>query len=448
MGFRQSRREPTAPSPDITAVPQSASPNRPHPDASPGSPPSQRSGPLAGIRVLDIATMIAAPLAGSILGDYGADVVKIELPGAGDTVRKLGEQREGIGLYWKTLSRNKRSVALDLRRPEGQELFLRWLPQFDVLIENFRPGTLDRWNLSEARLREVNPSLVILRVTGFGQTGPYSTRQGFGTLAETMSGVASVLVRDMRGFPKDRPALTSFPLGDISAAMMAVNGTLAALVQRERTGKGETVDLAIYESLLKFMEIELLQHDETAPPSPSFVEERYADSAPRGMYRCQNDEWMALSGSAQPVAERILTLIGGEELAKDPRFANNALRVRNIAALDTIIQDWCAQFSREEAIARMSAAGCAAGPVETVRTLLSNPQVVAREVVTTVADPDLGPLRMTSVIPRFEGHPLQPPRPGPTIVGADTAAVLAADLGLSAAELAALDAQGAIDLPT
>ncbi len=429
-------------------MPQS-SPDDP---ASPGSAAAAlrplRSGPLAGIRVLDIATMIAAPLAGSILGDYGADVVKIELPGAGDTVRKLGEQREGVGLYWKTLSRNKRCVALDLRRPEGQALFLRWLPQFDVLIENFRPGTLDRWNLSEARLREVNPSLVILRVTGFGQTGPYSGRQGFGTMAETMSGVSSVLVRDMRGFPKDQPALTSFPMGDVSAAMMAVNGTLAALVQRERTGKGETVDLAIYESLLKFMELELLQHDATAAPSPTFVEERYADSAPRGMYRCKNDEWMSLSGSAQPIAERILLLVGGEELAKDPRFADNALRVRNIVELDAIIQGWCAQYTREEAITRMSAAGCAVGPVETVRTLLSNPQVVARQVVTTVQDPDLGPLRMTSVIPRFGGHELQPPRPGPTIVGADTAAVLSADLGMSAAELAELDAQGAIDLPS
>lgn len=431
-------------SPDNPASPgDAASPGTGGADLQP-----RRSGPLAGVRVLDIATMIAAPLAGSILGDYGADVVKIELPGAGDTVRKLGEQRDGIGLYWKTLSRNKRSVALDLRRPEGQALFLRWLPQFDVLIENFRPGTLDRWNLSEARLREINPSLVILRVTGFGQTGPYSARQGFGTLAETMSGVSSVLVRDMRGFPKDQPALTSFPLGDISAAMMAVNGTLAALVQRERTGKGETVDLAIYESLLKFMELELLQHDETAPPSPTFVEERYADAAPRGMYRCQNDEWMALSGSAQPVAERILMLIGGEELARDPRFANNALRVRNVVELDAIIQGWCAQYTREEAITRMSAAGCAVGPVETVRTLLSNPQVVAREAVMRVDDPDLGPLRMTTVIPRFESHKPQPPRPGPSVVGADTASVLAADLGLSAAELAELDAQGAIDLPS
>jgi crotonobetainyl-CoA:carnitine CoA-transferase CaiB-like acyl-CoA transferase len=391
--------------------------------------------------------MIAAPLAGSILGDYGADIVKVELPGAGDTVRKMGEQRAGIGLYWKTLSRNKRSVALDLRHPDGQELFLKWLPQFDVLIENFRPGTLERWNLGEERLRKVNPALIILRVTGFGQTGPYRSRQGFGTLAETMSGVASVLVRDMRDFPRDRPALTSFPMGDVSAAMMGVNGTLAALVQRERSGKGETVDLAIYESLLKFMELELLTHDDKAPPSERFVEERFADSAPRGMYRCRNDEWMALSGSAQPVAERILNLVGGAELAGDPRFRTNELRVRNVDALDGIIGDWCADKSRAEAIEKMSAAGCAVGPVETVRTLLRNPQVVAREAILEVEDPLMGSLRMTNVIPRFAGHAAVPPTPGPSLVGADTRAVLGADLKLGDDDLEKLRESGVIQFP-
>jgi len=403
-----------------------------------------RGGPLAGIRVIDIATMIAAPLTASILGDYGADVIKVELPGTGDTVRKLGEQRDGVGLYWKTLSRNKRSVALDLRSAEGQQLFLRWLPRFDVLIENFRPGTLDRWNLGEAQLRAVNPSLVILRMTGFGQTGPYRARQGFGTLAETMSGVASVLVRDMAGFPRDQPALTSFPLGDVSAAMMGANGVLAALVQRGRTGKGETIDLAIYEALLKFMEIELLRHDADAPPSPHFVEEQLADSAPRGMYRCKNDEWMALSGSAQPVAERILKLVGGDEVVRDPRFANNALRVRNVAALDGIIAAWCAAHTRAEAIEKMSAAGCAAGPVETVRTLLRNPQVVARQAILEVQDPDLGKLRMTNVIPRFVSHDAPPPRPGPSLVGHDTIEVLSKDLGLSVAEIEQLQQRGVL----
>jgi crotonobetainyl-CoA:carnitine CoA-transferase CaiB-like acyl-CoA transferase len=184
--------------------------------------------------------------------------------------------------------------------------------------------------------------------------------------------------------------------------------------------------------------------DAAAPPSSTFVEERAPDSAPRGMYRCKNDQWMALSGSAQPVAERILTLVGGAELANDPRFRNNALRVRNVAELDAIIQGWCAQHTRDEAIARMSAAGCAVGPVETVRTLLKNPQVVAREAVIEVDDPDIGPLRMTNVIPRFMSHETVPPRPGPSLIGADTAAVLANDLGLSRDDLDQLQQSGVI----
>jgi crotonobetainyl-CoA:carnitine CoA-transferase CaiB-like acyl-CoA transferase len=253
-----------------------------------------------------------------------------------------------------------------------------------------------------------------------------------------------VLVRDMAGFPRDRPALTSFPLGDVSAAMMAANGVLAALVQRGRTGRGETIDLAIYEALLKFMEIELLRHDDQAPRPTTFVEEQLANSAPRGMYRCKNDEWMALSGSAQPVAERILKLVGGNALASDPRFANNALRVRNVAALDAAIQDWCADHTRAEAIEKMSAAGCAAGPVETVRTLLQNPQVLARQAILDVQDPELGKLRMTSVIPRFESHEMPPPQPGPNAVGRDTVTVLREELGLSLEEIEQLQRRGVL----
>ncbi|HUA77420.1 MAG TPA: CoA transferase [Acetobacteraceae bacterium] len=405
----------------------------------------KRPGPLAGLRVLDIATMIAAPLTASILGDYGADIVKIEMPGAGDTVRKLGAQRDGVGLYWKTLSRNKRSVAMDLRHPEAQRLFLRWLPQFDVLIENFRPGTLERWNLAPERLREIHPPLIILRMTGFGQDGPYRTRQGFGTLAEAMSGVASVLVRDMPGFPRSRPALTSFPLGDVTAGMMGVNGVLAALWNRERRGAGEIVDLAIYEALLKFMELEVLRYEgeseaETEAP-------RIPDSAPRGLYRCGDGHWMALSGSAQPVAERILRLIGGEALAADPRFRTNALRVAHVEELDAIISGWCAGRSREDCIAKMSAAGCAAGPLESVGTLVANPQVLARRAFVEVEDPELGPLRMTNVLPQFAGHARAEPRPGPGEVGADTLTVLAEDLGLGTDEIAHLQREGALGGP-
>lgn len=406
--------------------------------------PTDCSGPLSGIRVLDIATMIAAPLTASVLGDYGADVVKVELPGVGDTVRKMGEQRKGVGLYWMTLGRNKHSVALDLRVAAAQELFLRWLPKFDVLIENFRPGTLERYNLGPARLHEVHPQLVILRMTGFGQTGPYRSRQGFGTLAEAMSGVASVIVKNVRGFPRDRPALTAFPLGDVTAGIMGVNAVLAALLHRQRTGAGDTIDLAIYEALLKFMELDIIRYSDDPNAARGDHGARCPDSAPRGLYRCADGRWVALSGSTQPVAERLLRLIGGEALALDPRFRTNALRVEHVEELDRLIDKWCATRTRDDAIMAMSGAGCAAGTVETVGTLLSNPQVVARDAIVMVEDPDAGPLRMTNVTPRFERHATRPPRPAPAHVGADTAAVLARDLGLDDKALEELHRLGAI----
>jgi crotonobetainyl-CoA:carnitine CoA-transferase CaiB-like acyl-CoA transferase len=405
-------------------------------------PQAGRPGPLAGLRVLDLATMIAAPLTASILGDYGADVVKLEVPETGDTVRKLGEQRGGVGLYWKSLSRNKRSVAVNLRHPEAQRLLLRWLPHFDVLIENFRPDTLERWNLGPEQLHRVHPGLIILRMTGFGQDGPYRARQGFGTLAEAMSGVASVMLRDSPGYARERPALTSFPLGDVTAGLMGVNGVLAALWHRQRSGRGEVIDLAIYESLLKFMELEILRHQDE--PRPGSQAERVPDAAPRGVYRCSDGSWMALSGSAQPVAERTLRLIGGDVLMADPRFLTNELRVAHVEELDAIIGAWCASRGRDECIAKLSAAGCAAGPVETVGTLLSNPQVIAREAVVEVDDPEIGRLRMTNVLPRFAGHARHRPRPGPHAVGADTIALLMADLGLDCAEIARLQSEGAI----
>jgi crotonobetainyl-CoA:carnitine CoA-transferase CaiB-like acyl-CoA transferase len=390
--------------------------------------------------VLDIATMIAAPLTASILGDYGAQVIKVELPGPGDTVRKMGVQRGGTGLYWRTLARNKESVALDLRKPAAQDLLLRWLPSFDVLIENFRPGTLDRYGLPAERLRAANPKLVIFRMTAFGQDGPYRNRQGFGTLAETLSGSASVLLKGLRGHAAKRPALTSYPLADVAAGMAGANGVLAALLQAARTGRGEVVDLAIYEAMLKFMELELLAHVDGAPP-PTGREP--PDAAPRGVYECSDGRWVALSGSTQPVAYRILTLVGGLELASDPRFLDNASRVANVDALDDLIEAWCASRKMDVVIEQMSAAGCAIGPVETVESLLVNPQIVSREAVLELADAS-GPLRMTTTIPRFESHPRPPPRPGPVAVGADTETVLRRELGLGDGELAALRAAGAI----
>ena len=404
--------------------------------------PKPKDGPLSGVRVLDIATMIAAPLAASILGDYGADVVKIELPGRGDTGRKMGAQKNGIGLYWRTLGRNKVSVALDLHQKEAQDIIKSWIGQFDILIENFRPGTLERYNLGVEDLRRINPKLVVLQVTAFGQTGPYRERHGFGTLAETMSGVSSVLVKNIRGFSNERPALTSFPLGDVTAGIVGVNGILAALYRAQKTGKGEVIDLAIYEALLKFMELEIISHDADNPPVTS--QQRKPDSAPRGVYECSDGHWIAISASTQPVALRFLKLLGGDELVADPRFLNNELRVEHVDALDELIDQWCARLSADEATRLLSEAGCAVGPVETVASLLENPQIVARQSIVDVADAALGTLHMTNVIPRFQSFAPQLPEPGPVAIGAHTAEVLMRDLQLTQDQITALKARGVI----
>ncbi|TYP90772.1 CaiB/BaiF CoA transferase family protein [Blastococcus xanthinilyticus] len=391
---------------------------------------------LDGVRVLDLSTMIAAPTTATILGDYGADVVKVEMPGTGDFVRRFGRQVDGQGLYWKTLSRGKRSVALDLRRPEGRDLVLRWIGQFDVLVENFRPGTLERWGLAPADLRAVNPRLVVLRVTAYGQDGPYRDRPGFGTLAEALAGLASVA-----GYDDRPPLLPAYPLADIMAGNLGATAVLAALMRRQATGTGDTIDLAIYEAALKLVEINVLEYQQTGAEHGR-TGNRYGPAAPRGSYQCRDGLWIALSGSTQPMAQHVLRTIGGEELVVDPRFATNADRVQHVQELDDLIAAWCRTRDRDDAIAELTAGGCAVGPLESVATMLDNPQVRHRGSIVTVDDPDLGPLAMTGAYPSFSDGGTRIGRPGPADVGADTDAVLAADLGLAADELAALRAAG------
>jgi crotonobetainyl-CoA:carnitine CoA-transferase CaiB-like acyl-CoA transferase len=400
------------------------------------TPPATRTPLLAGVRVLDLSTMIAAPTAAAILADYGADVVKVEMPGTGDFVRRFGRQKDGQGLYWKALSRGKRSVALDLRRPEGRDLVLRWIEQFDVLIENFRPGTLERWGLDPADLRAANPRLVVLRVTAYGQDGPYRDRPGFGTLAEALAGLASV-----SGFEDRPPLLPAYPLADIMAGNLGATAVLAALLRRQATGTGDTIDLAIYEAALKLVEINVLEYQQTGHEHGR-TGNRYGPAAPRGSYQCRDGLWIALSGSTQPMAQHVLRTIGGESLVEDPRFRTNADRVQHVQELDDLIAAWCRTRDRDEAIAELTAGGCAVGPLESVATMLDNPQVRHRGSIVEVEDPDLGPLAMTNVYPAFQDGGTVIGRPGPAHVGADTDAVLAADLGLSPEELAALREAG------
>ncbi len=396
------------------------------------------SRPLEGVRVLDMSTMIAAPLAASLLSDYGAEVVKVERPGSGDYVRKFGAQKNNEGLYWKTLSRNKRSVALDLHHPDAQDLMKRWIPKFDVLIENFRPGTLERWNLSPDELFSIAPHLVILRVTAFGQSGPYKDRPGFGTLAEAMSGFAAV-----SGFSDKPPLLPSVPLADIMSGYLGASATLAAVVRAKETGQGEVIDLAIYEAILKLVELQIIEYDQNGTLHAR-KGNQFADAAPRGAYQCKDGLWIAMSASTQPVAERVLRAVGGEILLHDPRFVSNATRLEHVDELDEYISNWCKQYNRDEAIEIMASYQCAVGPLEDVSTMLDNPQVVARESVVTVDDPELGPLRMANVFPHFTRSVAASLHSGPSGVGQDTFQTLARDLHVGADQLRAWEAEGVI----
>ncbi|WKN50298.1 CaiB/BaiF CoA-transferase family protein [Nocardioides sp. Arc9.136] len=397
--------------------------------------------PLHGLRVLDLSTMIAAPLTATLLADYGADVVKVEMPGPGDHVRRFGAQKDGQGLYWKALSRGKRSVSLDLRRPEGKELLRRWIGQFDVLVENFRPGTLERWDLAPDDLRAINPRLVVLRVTAYGQDGPYSTQPGFGTLAEALAGLASV-----SGFPDRPPLLPAYPLADIMAGNLGATSVLAALQRRATTGTGDVIDLAIYEAALKLVEINILEYQQLGSEHGR-TGNRYGPAAPRGSYQCRDGLWVALSGSTQAMAVNVLRTIGGEELVADPRFTTNAERREHVEALDALISAWCGERDRPTALAELTAGGCAVGPLESVATMMDNPQVVHRTSIATVEDPDLGPLAMTGVYPRFQEAAPRIGRPGPAEVGQDTDEVLAQDLGLDREELTRLREAGVTDGP-
>ncbi|HEX3463854.1 MAG TPA: CoA transferase [Candidatus Elarobacter sp.] len=400
-----------------------------------------QNGPLEGVRVLDCSTMIAAPSTAAMLADFGAEVIKLERPGSGDHVRRYGAQKNGVGLYWKALGRNKKSVAFDLHGAEAQELLLRWLPSFDVFIENFRPGTLERWNLGPQRLLAAAPQLVVLRITAFGQDGPYRDRAGFGTLAEAMTGIAAV-----SGYDDRPPLLPAFPLADVMAGQAATAAVCAAYARRLRTGDGEVIDFAIYEAVMKLVESQLTEYAANGTLHRR-LGNRMEDTAPRGAYRCGDGHYVALSGSTQEVAERVLRTIGGDALAADARFRTNADRVANGEALDAIIEGFCEQRPREEVIAILTAAGCAVGPLESIDSVFENPQIAARGSLARLPDPDLGEVVVNNAFPRFARAGAPPLEPGRSVVGADTADVLRRDLGLAEDDLRRLHASGAIDVP-
>ncbi|MFE9818073.1 CoA transferase [Streptomyces sp. NBC_00236] len=388
------------------------------------------AAPLTGLRVIDLATLFAGPLCATMLGDFGADVIKVEHPSKPDPSRGHGPTKDGVGLWWKLLGRNKRNLTLDLACPGGRDLLLRLAADTDVIIENFRPGTLERWGLGPAELHAVNPRLVLVRVTGFGQFGPYAHRPGFGTLAEAMSGFAAIT-----GEPDGPPTLPPFGLADSIAALATSFAVMAALAGRDRTGVGQVVDMAIIEPILMVLGPQPLWYDQLGYVQPR-TGNRSRNNAPRNTYRTSDGQWVAVSTSAQSVAERVMRLVGREELTEEPWFASGATRAEHSDELDEAVGHWIGRRTRDEAISAFEKAEAAIAPIQDIRDVMEDPQYRALDSITEVDDPELGPLRMQNVLFRLSGTPggiRWAGRPH----GADTEEILTG-LGLSGEEIAAL----------
>jgi crotonobetainyl-CoA:carnitine CoA-transferase CaiB-like acyl-CoA transferase len=392
--------------------------------------------PLEGVRVVEAATLFAAPLASMLLGDFGAEVVKIEHPSRPDPARGHGAGKDGVGLWFKTLSRNKRLIALNLATRGGREVFLRLVERSDVVIENFRPGTLERWGLGPDELLAANPRVVVARVSGFGQTGPYASRPGFGTLAEAMSGFAA-----LNGEPDDPPLLPPLALADGVTAFATAFAVLAALRARESTGRGQVVDLSLVEPLMLLLGPQLAQADLLGSLQPR-TGNRSSHNAPRNLYRTADGKWVAVSASATSIAERVLRLVGRADLTEREWFATGSGRAEHVDEIDAAVASWIEARSREDVIAAFEEAEAAVGPVYDALEILDDPQLAALGAIADVPDEDLGRVLMSNVVARLSDTPGEIRWAG-RAHGADTAAVLA-ELGVGGDELAALRAEGAV----
>ncbi|WP_079430596.1 CaiB/BaiF CoA transferase family protein [Streptomyces katrae] len=397
---------------------------------SPSTPRALRlPTPLAGLKVIDTATLFAGPYAATLLGDYGADVVKVEHPD-GDPARRYGAQADGVPVWWKVVARNKRSVTLDLHTEEGQRIFRRLAAGADLVVENFRPGTLERWGLDYAALSADNPRLVLLRMTGFGQNGPYAHRPGFGTVGEAMSGLAH-----LTGTPDGPPTLPSFPLADAVAGLTAAFAALTALRARELTGRGQVVDLSIVESMLGVLAGPLATYDLTGV-MPTRQGNRSPNNAPRNVYRTKDGHWVAVAATTVSIAERVVRLVGRPELAEEPWFGTGSGRARHAGELDAAVGGWIAERTRDEVVDAFEQAQAAIGAVYDFADVLQDPHLAARGSVISVPDPELDTIRMPGPAFRLSDTPGSVRSAGPRL-GEHTAEILG-ELGIGHAELTAL----------
>jgi formyl-CoA transferase len=396
------------------------------------------NGPLTGFRVLDISTMIAAPFSAALLADFGAHVIKVELPGQGDTLRNLAPMHAERSLYWSVLARNKCSITLDLRVPRGRAVFLDLVRRSDVILENFRPGTLERWDLGYETLKATNPDIVLVRVSGYGQDGPYRDKAGFGTPAAAMGGLTYIT-----GYPDRPPINVPIALADYLAGLFGALGATTALLERERNRQGgQWVDVSLYESVFRLLEAVVPAYGKNGQ-----VRERNGNrtgqSSPIGSYPTADDRYMVLSVSTDRVWLRMTEAMGHAEWAADPRFVTNPQRTAHADEVDAVIADWFAERTAEEAQGILDAAGVPVCPIYSIADIFADPHFAARQDIVAPEDPELGPVPMPAVLPRFSRTPGRVQHVGPRL-GEHNAEIYGGLLGLTEAEQAALHEAGVI----
>lgn len=394
--------------------------------------------PLDDVRVVELGQLLAGPFCGQLLGDFGAEVIKVEDPRHGDPMRQWGRERPyGKSLWWPVVARNKKSVTADLRTEQGQDLVRQLVEKADVLIENFRPGTLERWGLSPEALWEINPRLVITRVSGFGQSGPYSKRAGFGSIGEAMGGI-----RYVTGDPDRSPARAGVSLGDSLAATFACLGTLVALHQRGRTGRGQVVDSAIYEAVLALME-SLIPEYQIAGYQRERTGTTLPNVAPSNVYPAADGEMVLIAANQDAVFRRLTEAMGRPELATDERYATHGARGAAMAELDDLIAEWSATHEADALLELLTEHGVPAGRIYTARDMLADPHFAARDAIIRLTHPDFGEFAMHNVVPKLSASPGRVRHVGPAL-GEHNDEIYRGLLGLPDDEVASLREAGVI----
>ena len=398
-------------------------------------------GPLAGLKVLDLSIIVAGGTASSLMADFGAEVVKVERPGTGDPLRNWGPFANGVSLWWKVHSRNKKSITLNLGSPEGQDLLKKLAVEADVLIEGFRPGAMEKWGLGPDSLLDVNPKLVILRYSGFGQTGPYKDRPGFGTIAECMSGYIG-----MTGFPDTAPNLPPIPLADEIAGVFGAMAGMMALYHRDTSSnsdtKGQVVDVSLFEPLFRLCIPHITMFD-LLGINRERVGNDFPDAAPRNLYKTADDRWLGLSATSQSTFESLAKAMGMPDLIEKEAYKDNAARLENRQNLNVELQGWLGERDLDETMEQLIPSGGVVGPVYDAPQIISDPHYQAREDIIDIDDPQLGKTKMLGVVPKFSETPGSVEHAGPTI-GEHNRLIYGSWLNLDDTQLADLSDQGTI----